>query len=740
MSFLSVLSRSRWVFAALATLPVLLVPAPCAAQSGDASQPLESMSFFGASLVPVPTLQAAMRPLLGRPADKTALDAVRRAVQSVYDASGYRLVTVDLPVTVATGAVAVRVHEVRVSTIAVAGAERSGEAGVRVALGALQEGKSPNLDRLAQQTFLFNENTRRQVGIDFQPDGPDRVRALVSVVEQSPWYGSVQADNTGNTQTGRNKLALALGHANLFDHGITAEISASTAPGSYQTHQAAARVNVPVPATGGRVEASVDTSHGNLGVVLGTFAIAGSSRGARLAYQHPLSRAADFEQTASLALEHRRSDDIIDFSGVNLGTSIGTDTLTLAYSAGGRGSLVWSALGSFTVNLPGGAFNNSAAYAASRLGAVAHWSKVNLSGSAFKEWESGWRVRINETGIFDYETLATLTSTSTTTISSRATRDGRQDFSTSGTKTTSNSGESVALLSESSSGGFLVLRTNDDSSTTEQRTSGGRILSLTTIFQDGFVTSERTGSTNRALQVYSPAGQALGSVDISALGDPRFLSVNSAFPLTKGRWIVNVVNSSVAPVTVLLIDETGNKIATIQTAETLSQRNPAQPLLSGGFAIFTDNRGVKTTTVYDRNGNLDPDGARLLTGNSERKLVAGGTDPYDPRAKLVTTVNADNSITASVQDAVTGVADTTGLKIAVCHFPPGTSKWNKIEHWMFCHITRNWRGRPLESHEVIVNLIASPPPGKACAYVPRSTPMRIQPESRSKMQRWQRCV
>ena len=53
------------------------------------------------------------------------------------------------------------------------------------------------------------------------------------------------------------------------------------------------------------------------------------------------------------------------------------------------------------------------------------------------------------------------------------------------------------------------------------------------------------------------------------------------------------------------------------------------------------------------------------------------------------------------------LADETGLTISVCHFPPGTSKWNKIEHRMFCHITQNWRGRPLISHEVIVNLIGN---------------------------------
>ena len=53
------------------------------------------------------------------------------------------------------------------------------------------------------------------------------------------------------------------------------------------------------------------------------------------------------------------------------------------------------------------------------------------------------------------------------------------------------------------------------------------------------------------------------------------------------------------------------------------------------------------------------------------------------------------------------LADTTGLSIRVCHFPPGTSKWNKIEHRLFSFVSLNWRGKPLESLEVIVSLIAS---------------------------------
>jgi hypothetical protein len=54
-----------------------------------------------------------------------------------------------------------------------------------------------------------------------------------------------------------------------------------------------------------------------------------------------------------------------------------------------------------------------------------------------------------------------------------------------------------------------------------------------------------------------------------------------------------------------------------------------------------------------------------------------------------------------------GLSNETGLEIDVCHFPSGTSKWNKIEHRLFCHVSRNWRGRPLESYEIVVNLIGS---------------------------------
>jgi hypothetical protein len=65
--------------------------------------------------------------------------------------------------------------------------------------------------------------------------------------------------------------------------------------------------------------------------------------------------------------------------------------------------------------------------------------------------------------------------------------------------------------------------------------------------------------------------------------------------------------------------------------------------------------------------------------------------------------------------ALQALVDETCLAISVCHFPPGTRKWNKIEHRMFCHIRENWRGRPLASHEVMANLIGNTTTAKGLA-------------------------
>jgi transposase len=85
-----------------------------------------------------------------------------------------------------------------------------------------------------------------------------------------------------------------------------------------------------------------------------------------------------------------------------------------------------------------------------------------------------------------------------------------------------------------------------------------------------------------------------------------------------------------------------------------------------------------------------------------------GRDAYPKATQLLITADAGGSNGYRIRlwkACLQEFADESGLRIAVCHFPPGTSKWNAIDHKMFCHITQNWRARPLLSHAIVVNLI-----------------------------------
>ena len=121
--------------------------------------------------------------------------------------------------------------------------------------------------------------------------------------------------------------------------------------------------------------------------------------------------------------------------------------------------------------------------------------------------------------------------------------------------------------------------------------------------------------------------------------------------------------------------------------------------------------------VYDLTRNagwvsvgIDHDTATFAVRSIARWWQAMGKRAYPKATSLLITADAggsNGSRTRLWKWELQRLADKTGLTITVCHFPPGTSKWNKIEHRMFSHISANWRGKPLTSLATIVNLIAS---------------------------------
>src|SRR5271157_3491921 len=121
--------------------------------------------------------------------------------------------------------------------------------------------------------------------------------------------------------------------------------------------------------------------------------------------------------------------------------------------------------------------------------------------------------------------------------------------------------------------------------------------------------------------------------------------------------------------------------------------------------------------VYDIAANagcvsvgIDNDTAQFSVNSIRRWLDVMGRERYPEMNQLMITADGGGSNGSRVRlfkVELQNLADETGLTLRVCHYPPGTSKWNKIEHRLFCHITETWRGRPLISRETVVELIAS---------------------------------
>ncbi len=121
--------------------------------------------------------------------------------------------------------------------------------------------------------------------------------------------------------------------------------------------------------------------------------------------------------------------------------------------------------------------------------------------------------------------------------------------------------------------------------------------------------------------------------------------------------------------------------------------------------------------VYDLTANvgwvsvgIDHDTAEFAVQSIRRWWIEMGQPLYRKAKRLLITADCGGSNGYRVRlwrVQLQQLADELGLPVQVCHLPPGTSKWNKIEHRMFCHITNNWRGRPLLTRQVVVNLIGS---------------------------------
>lgn len=337
-----------------------------------------------------------------------ALDALQQA----YRDRGWGAVTVILPEQeLKDGVVRLRVVEGKVRKVAITGNRHHDEANVRHALPALREGATPNLDELARNIQLANENPTRQVAVTMrtgQQEGD--VEADVEVDDRKPSRFFASADNSGTNETGRYRVGLGYQHANLFNQDHVATVQWVTSPEQIDdVNIFGAGYRIPVYAWNGMFDFVAGYSDVDSGTVQGLFNVSGKGTVAGARYTQFLKRLGTaFEHRLAAGLDYRKYDnDVILVGGSpNLVPDYTVRPASLTYSATvrqarGRGGFYVA----FNQNIPGGSKGGDADFAAARAGADADYHLWRYGADGAVDIYRDWQGRINFNGQYSSEPL-----------------------------------------------------------------------------------------------------------------------------------------------------------------------------------------------------------------------------------------------------------------------------------------------------------------------------------------------
>ena len=390
------------IFSASTVILLALAVSPVHGQQAHAlpDAPEQSLRFTihafriqGNTLVDNASLQTLLEPLLGSGKTLADLNAARQTVLAAYRNLGFELMSVNYDAPASRGGVHVlTVQEVNIGKVTVTGVGADPARQVLRQLPTLQAGTSPRLSQLARELFLFNDNPSRKASLVYRAANPGVADVEVQVADQSPLHFQLGLNNTGSDSTGNTRVSMTVRHDNLFDKSHQLSLSLATSPEKPgQVTQISASYQVPLPQWGDTLVLSASDSSTDVGLVSNIFNVSGKNTTFGAHYQRSLWRDAVSRHVLDAGIEERRLRDVVDFFGINLGTSVTTRPLSLAYRyhrlAPGDSLALGIALQN---NLPGGHLNDDATYAASRLGASASWQTLQLHAHWQHELANGW--------------------------------------------------------------------------------------------------------------------------------------------------------------------------------------------------------------------------------------------------------------------------------------------------------------------------------------------------------------
>jgi hemolysin activation/secretion protein len=364
--------------------------------------PISRFDVAGNTLLPDAAVQAALAPYAGPARDFGDVQRALEALEALYHARGYNVVTVQLPEQeLEGGVVRLNVVQARIRQVLVSGNRFVTEANVRAALPALRPGATPNLKDVSSNLRLANENPARRLKLNLAGagDASEDIDARVEVEDERPWKVALSVDNTGTDATGETHAGVLLQHANLWgrDHVGTLQYT-TTGEHPDRVGVWSAGYHVPLYAPGDSLDLFASYSNVDSGsVAAGLFNLAVSGKGAVYGarYNQLLARRGGLDGRVVYGIDVKAYKNSVVFGGQDFGNDVTVRPLSVAYAAthalaGGEAAFSLALL----KNVPGGARGAQADFSAARSGAKAAYAMLRFSGMLARALGADWQARV----------------------------------------------------------------------------------------------------------------------------------------------------------------------------------------------------------------------------------------------------------------------------------------------------------------------------------------------------------
>ncbi|MES2130691.1 MAG: ShlB/FhaC/HecB family hemolysin secretion/activation protein [Pseudomonadota bacterium] len=354
----------------------------------------------GNTLLPAADVTAAVAPFAGKNRDFGDVQRALEALEAVYHARGYNVVTVELPEQELNGGVVrLVVVQTKIGRINVTGNKFFDEANIRRSLPTLVPGQTPNLNRISENLKMANENPAKKVTMKLASgEGNDEVDANLEVADEKPWKASLTLDNTGTGSTGKTHVSAALQYANLWgrDHVGSLQYT-TTAQKPSQVSVYGAGYHIPFYELGDSLDLFANYSNVDSGsVTAGIFNLAVSGRGAVYGtrYNHTLDKHDKLDQRLIYGFDYKVFKNDVLLAATNFGNNVTVHPLSINYVANktleaGEGNLSVTAVH----NVAGGSKGKQADFTLARIGAKADFNLLRFAGAYTRLFANQWQLR-----------------------------------------------------------------------------------------------------------------------------------------------------------------------------------------------------------------------------------------------------------------------------------------------------------------------------------------------------------